>query len=308
MNKKISLILTLLFSLSSVNVYANTVSVGKPSNISVEKKDANYEITFKNSNELKKSLNKNNIKVELDVKSSNKDWSSKNSKTITKDLIEENGKGKININKEEIVSVLNEDPDNYSVRLRYSDVNNKGEFSNYVTMGTVGIYSNSSKWAENELLEAQKLGLISDDLKSDMKKEITREEFAELIVKAAEKANIAKSHIEDDNFKDTDNKYVAYAHSLNLMNGVSKDKFAPKGNLKKQDMAVSVNRLLSNTDKLKSVNKDISDIKAVSPYAVESVNNLVSNQILNLDKNNKFNPKKNITREEAVIIMLRAIK
>lgn len=308
MNKKISLILTLLFSLSSVNVYANTVSVGKPSNISVEKKDANYEITFKNSNELKKSLNKNNVKVELDVKSSNKDWSSKNSKTITKDLIEENGKGKININKEEIVSVLNEDPDNYSVRLRYSDVNNKGEFSNYVTMGTVGIYSNSSKWAENELLEAQKLGLISDDLKSDMKKEITREEFAELIVKAAEKANIAKSHIEDDNFKDTDNKYVAYAHSLNLMNGVSKDKFAPKGNLKKQDMAVSVNRLLSNTDKLKSVNKDISDIKAVSPYAVESVNNLVSNQILNLDKNNKFNPKKNITREEAVIIMLRAIK
>ena len=308
MNKKISLILTLLFSLSSVNVYANTVSVGKPSNISVEKKDANYEITFKNSNELKKSLNKNNIKVELDVKSSNKDWSSKNSKTITKDLIEENGKGKININKEEIVSVLNEDPDNYSVRLRYSDVNNKGEFSNYVTMGTVGIYSNSSKWAENELLEAQKLGLISDDLKSDMKKEITREEFAELIVKAAEKANIAKSHIEDDNFKDTDNKYVAYAHSLNLMNGVSKDKFAPKGNLKKQDMAVSVNRLLSNTDKLKSVNKDISDINAVSPYAVESVNNLVSNQILNLDKNNKFNPKKNITREEAVIIMLRAIK
>lgn len=308
MNKKISLILTLLFSLSSVNVYANTVSVGKPSNISVEKKDANYEITFKNSNELKKSLNKNNIKVELDVKSSNKDWSSKNSKTITKDLIEENGKGKININKEEIVSVLNEDPDNYSVRLRYSDVNNKGEFSNYVTIGTVGIYSNSSKWAENELLEAQKLGLISDELKSDMKKEITREEFAELIVKAAEKANIAKSHIEDDNFKDTDNKYVAYAHSLNLMNGVSKDKFAPKGNLKKQDMAVSVNRLLSNTDKLKSVNKDISDIKAVSPYAVESVNNLVSNQILNLDKNNKFNPKKNITREEAVIIMLRAIK
>lgn len=308
MNKKISLILTLLFSLSSVNVYANTVSVGKPSNISVEKKDANYEITFKNSNELKKSLNKNNVKVELDVKSSNKDWSSKNSKTITKDLIEENGKGKININKEEIVSVLNEDPDNYSVRLRYSDVNNKGEFSNYVTMGTVGIYSNSSKWAENELLEAQKLGLISDDLKSDMKKEITREEFAELIVKAAEKANIAKSHIEDDNFKDTDNKYVAYAHSLNLMNGVSKDKFAPKGNLKKQDMAVSVNRLLSNTDKLKSVNKDISDIKAVSPYAVESVNNLVSNKILNLDKNNKFNPKKNITREEAVIIMLRAIK
>lgn len=308
MNKKISLILTLLFSLSSVNVYANTVSVGKPSNISVEKKDANYEITFKNSNELKKSLNKNNVKVELDVKSSNKDWSSKNSKTITKDLIEENGKGKININKEEIVSVLNEDPDNYSVRLRYSDVNNKGEFSNYVTMGTVGIYSNSSKWAENELLEAQKLGLISDELKSDMKKEITREEFAELIVKAAEKANIAKSHIEDDNFKDTDNKYVAYAHSLNLMNGVSKDKFAPKGNLKKQDMAVSVNRLLSNTDKLKSVNKDISDIKAVSPYAVESVNNLVSNQILNLDKNNKFNPKKNITREEAVIIMLRAIK
>lgn len=308
MNKKISLILTLLFSLSSVNVYANTVSVGKPSNISVEKKDANYEITFKNSNELKKSLNKNNVKVELDVKSSNKDWSSKNSKTITKDLIEENGKGKININKEEIVSVLNEDPDNYSVRLRYSDVNNKGEFSNYVTMGTVGIYSNSSKWAENELLEAQKLGLISDELKSDMKKEITREEFAELIVKAAEKANIAKSHIEDDNFKDTDNKYVAHAHSLNLMNGVSKDKFAPKGNLKKQDMAVSVNRLLSNTDKLKSVNKDISDINAVSPYAVESVNNLVSNQILNLDKNNKFNPKKNITREEAVIIMLRAIK
>lgn len=308
MNKKISLILTLLFSLSSINVYANTVSVGKPSNISVEKKDANYEITFKNSNELKKSLNKNSVKVELDVKSSNKDWSSKNSKTITKDLIEENGKGKININKEEIVNVLNEDPDNYSVRLRYSDVNNKGEFSNYVTMGTVGIYSNSSKWAENELLEAQKLGLISDDLKSDMKKEITREEFAELIVKAAEKANIAKSHIEDDNFKDTDNKYVAYAHSLNLMNGVSKDKFAPKGNLKKQDMAVSVNRLLSNTDKLKSVNKDISDIKAVSPYAVESVNNLVSNKILNLDKNNKFNPKKNITREEAVIIMLRAIK
>lgn len=306
MNKKIILTLTLLFSLSSMNAYA--ASMGKPSNLSVEKKDSSYEITFKNSDEIEKLINKDNIKVELDVKSGNKDWSSKSSKIITKDIVEENGKSIVNLNKDEIVNVLKEDPDNYSIRLRYSDPSNKGEFSNYVTMGTIGIYSNSSKWAENELLEAQKLGIISNELKKDMKKQITREEFAELIVKTSEKANIAKSHIEESNFTDTNNKYVSFAHSLNLMNGVSNNRFAPKENLSREDMAVSVNRLLSTTGKLKDGNKTISDMKDVSSYAKEAVNSLVSNGILNLDKNNKFNPKKNVTREEAVIIMLRIIK
>lgn len=308
MNKKILLILTLLFSLHSVGVLANTLEKEKPSNLSIEKKDSSYNITFKNPDSINKIKNPEDIKIELDVKAGKKDWTSKNNKVIVKNFVNVKGYTSVNLKKDEVIKILNENPDNYSIRARYSVKDQKSDFSNYVTMGSVGIYKNSSTWAEEELLEAQKLGLISDELKKDMKKNINREEFAELIVKAAEKGNIAKSHIEESEFKDTKNPYVSNAHSLKLMNGTGKDTFSPKAELTKQDMSVSVVRLISDTKDLQNKKVTIADEKDISSYAVESVKLLVGNNLLNLDKKNNFYPKKNVTREEAVITMLRAIK
>lgn len=309
MKKKLLLALTLLLSFSTVGVNANAIEMGKPSNLSVEKQKDAYKITFKNSENAKNLSKDNDIKVELDIKANKNDWSSKNEKVIVKDFNNNAGKGEIILPKDEVINHLNQDPNHYSIRLRYANNNEKSNFSDYVTMGSVGIYSNSSNWAESELLEAQKMGLISPELKKDMKKEISREEFAELIVKAAEKGNLGTSHVEEIKFRDTTNKYVSYACSLNLMNGTWENTFAPKVSMTREDMAVSINRLLSNSEKIKEDKKvKINDEKNIAPYAKESVDKIVSNNILNLDKNGNFNPKKKVTREEAVITVYRAIK
>lgn len=306
MKKKLLLLLTLIFSFSTLTVNAN--EMGKPSNLSVEKQEDAYKITFKNSEAAKNLSKGNDIKVELDIKADKKDWSSKDEKVIVKEFNDKTGKGELILNKNEVVNHLKTDPNHYSLRLRYSNNGSKSNFSDYVTMGSVGIYNNSSNWAEDELLEAQKLGLISQNLKTDMKKEISREEFAELIVKAAENANIAKSHISELKFRDSDNKYASYAYSLKLMNGTWENTFSPKASMSKEDMAVSVNRLLSQTNRIKEERKTPNDMNKVSAYATVSVEKILGNDILKLDKNGNFNPKKNVTREEAVITMLRAIR
>ena len=310
MKKIITMMLAIILSvgtISTVSVKAAALQLGRPSNLSIETKDNSYNVTFKNSNEMRKIKNTNDIKVELDIKVDKKDWSSKKGKVIVKNYNDNVGKSVLVLTKDELRNFVNTDANNYSIRARYALKNQKGDFSGYVTVGSVGIYENSSKWAEEYLLKAQKLGLISDDMKNDMKKNITREEFAELIVKASDKANIASSHITSNNFKDTDNKYVSYAQSLNFMNGVSDTMFFPKKELKKQDMAVSIDRMLNDVKSLNSKNINIADRNKISNYALKSVDLLISNNILNLDGKKNFNPDKNVTREEAVVSIMRAI-
>lgn len=299
--KKLLMMFALILSLASVNVNANALKLDKPTNLSVEQKDNKYEITFK-------SNLKENAKVEVDVSTNSKDWTSKDKKLIVKDILKDNDKNKIVVTTDELNSVLNNKTEKYSVRVRIANGNEKSDFSSPLTVGSIGIFKNSSKWSERELLEAQKLGLIPDKLKSDMKKKITREEFAEILIKVARKANIATSHVNTKIFDDTNNPYISNAYSLQYMNGTSANNFSPKAEITKQDVASAVYRMLNDGNKVTEKKSDIKDISKVSGYAKNAVNSLVSEKVFILDKNGNFNPLNKVTREEAVIILLRVYK
>ena len=298
--KKFLLISVLFMSLLSMDVNAQGTNPVKPENLSIEQKNNRYEIAFKGNI-------KEGSKAEIDVSSNKKDWTGSNGKLIVKDIVNDSSRNKISVSAEELKNTLNKDSSSYSIRVRVADGKNKSVFSSPVTVGTIGIYKNSSSWAEKELMEAQKMGLISDSLKSDMKKNISREEFAELLVKAAQKGNIATSHINTKIFKDTNNSYVSNACSLNYMNGTSENTFSPKAEITKQDMAVAIYRMLSDVNKTNDKKAEIKDGDKISQYAVPAVNSLVSSNVFTLNKNGEFNPKNRVTREEAVILVLRAL-
>ena len=192
----------------------------------------------------------------------------------------------------------------YSFRVRYVAENGSSAFGNAVSVGYRPVFNNSSAWSLEELSAAGKNGLIPPSVKADMKKEISREEFTEVIVRLYEKTERVHLVAGKSPFKDTKNESVVIASRLGLVYGVGNGKFAPNAKITREEMATILARFL------KSVNVEISnaggntfaDHDKISKYARESVYELQAMGLMSGYENNQFRPKTNASREQGVVL------
>lgn len=208
----------------------------------------------------------------------------------------------------------------YEVRIRYAfDYKNYpaaaktgtvySPFSSIISNG-IPIYKGASAWAINDLNIAQGYGLITNRILGNISKKATREEFAEVMVKLYEKSKGETIILGTATFKDTTNTEILKAATVGLMNGVGKGNFAPKAYITREQMAVTILRVLkvlNPTDdySIAGVKKFVDD-KYIEKWAKEGVYFCSKVKIVNGVGRNKFNPDGAATREMAVIVCKRA--
>lgn len=192
--------------------------------------------------------------------------------------------------------------------------------------GAVSAYE-ASDWAAEELSAAEAAGVITERLlEADLKEDITREEFAELSVRAYELLSTTKAEQTGENpFSDTENAEVLKAYELGIIKGVSSDCFAPERNLVREEAAVMLSRVyqrimtsdaaaeLSHTSE-----SEFADDAEISDWARTAVYFMADNGIIKGVGENKFAPKNtteemsaagyaNTAREQAIILVKRLV-
>lgn len=299
--KKIVSLFLLLLCFPSFGFAKSALTV--PGKISAAMVEQGYEISFTADKAMASKIQTGNVIAEIDIKTSDK-WSSQQGKTIQKKISSAKGGWTIVLTNEELDTIL-PSADSYSFRVRFLAGKEKSDFSSIVTLGRKNVFSNYSSWAKNDLLKAQDKKWITSSMKDNMKGKITREELAEVMVKVYEQQNHKSAQGNKNHFTDTKNSYVNMAVDLHLMNGVSKNTFHPKGSVSRQDYAVVLSQLMSLETKSKVTIKDKQNIGA---YALSAVEKAVSNGLLHVDEKGKFQPKKEMSREEVLSSLVRSFQ
>ena len=207
------------------------------------------------------------------------------------------------------------------------------DFSNELVLNEKADFQ-ASTWAQNELAEAEKLNLIPDSLKNgDLTKSITREEFAEVSVKAYEALTGKKATpVASNPFVDTKNTEVLKAYNLGITTGTSATTFEPNALLNREQAATMLTRTykkatidgwtIADDSKFPleyTKSNTFADDKDISSWAKDSVYFMNANGIINGVGDNKFAPKNttsaeeavgyaNATREQAIIIAVRMVE
>ncbi|WP_312652150.1 S-layer homology domain-containing protein [Aminipila sp.] len=144
--------------------------------------------------------------------------------------------------------------------------------------------------------------------------EITREEFAELIVGIYAKSNNMDKKsikIKENPFKDTTNIDVQRAYSLGIIQGVGKTTFDPNSNITREQIATMLTRFLNikkiDTSSTNNLNS-FTDKNDISNWSFDSLSYCVDNQIIQ-GAQNQLQPKESTTVEQAITMLDRiAIK
>lgn len=172
-----------------------------------------------------------------------------------------------------------------------------------------GEYLNASEWAISELEKAETQGLIEPVKGRDFSKTINREQFSEIVIKYYE--SITGKEVSDsvkNPFIDTTNKEILKAYSLGIVYGKTNKEFKPKELITREEMVVMLKRALDkgmpDFDHKYKYSR-FEDESKVSNWAIESVKYMRSLGVATGNTNNNFNPHKNATIQEAVILTYR---
>ncbi len=168
-------------------------------------------------------------------------------------------------------------------------------------------------WAEDAINSLADEGIIKGTSENTFSPaaNITRADFAVLLVRAFKLASENSENFADVSSSDYFAKELAVARNTGLVNGVGDNKFAPRNNITRQDMMVIVYRALAGMSKL-NVGDGVldvpqaSDFDTVSDYAKEAVSALVNAKLIN-GKNGLIDPTANTTRAEVAVLIKRIL-
>lgn len=176
---------------------------------------------------------------------------------------------------------------------------------------TFAVGGGPSSWAElgvNQMLEQK---LIPLDLQSDYQKNITRGEFARLLIPAMEA--ILRTDINGDfeyeitkePFSDTSETNVMKAYSSNIIGGIGNNKFNPNGLITREQVAIMMVNAVDSIEMLSYITKKptVTDDKDISSWAKAYVYAALNNGLMNGTGNGNYAPKGNVTREQAILMV-----
>ncbi|HEX3028435.1 MAG TPA: hypothetical protein VHT34_03835 [Clostridia bacterium] len=192
----------------------------------------------------------------------------------------------------------------------YGEDNNEwdyviSEFSNEVTKGSGSFYEKVSSWAEPEIKNAEKAGLIPDILEgADLTRPITREEFCELSVLLYEKTTGKIAPTADTNpFTDTENPQILKAFKIGVTSGTSATTFSPQTLISREQCAAMLYRTIKAIKPDGSYDvagvKDFPDQKHISSWAFEATKYMSKIGIITGDAAGNFMPRAITTAHEA---------
>lgn len=142
-----------------------------------------------------------------------------------------------------------------------------------------------------------------------MTKPITREEFAELVVKLYEITTGTKAQVESPNpFTDTTNPEILKAFKLGITTGTSKTTFTPKALTNREQVASMLSRAIKKMvpeDDFSTEGAPVfTDQNDISSWALEHVSYIAKLGIIK-GADGKFLPLSSTTREQAIAMSLR---
>lgn len=311
--KKILILILAILILSTSMVLGkieDTVSMDfeSPKFLTLSLEGENFILKWTNSID---SMVNDGMEYQIDFRLGRDKWASEKGKLVTNELVfDNNGKSEISFNpiENDLVKNIDLESNNYNLRIRYKYNETYSEFSNIVSLGLMPYYENASFWAIEELDKATDIRLIPESIREDMRKEITREEFAEVIIRLYELQTGQTVNYEEGVFVDCSNTEVLKAAKLGIVKGDANKNFLPKNNITREEVAVMLKRTLEalypNMDFKLGENPDLSE-EEISSWAYDSMKYMTYKEILKGDINGKINPQNHTTREEAVIFALR---
>lgn len=172
-----------------------------------------------------------------------------------------------------------------------------------------------SSWAAEKVALAIEAGIVPPHLQGDYQKDITKYEFAELIIRLLE-VNIGLN-IEDaavklnipsygNLFRDITDPIVNYSYSLDLFYyeyfNYENMMFNPEKAVTRQDMAYAIYNLSKNM--AKHYYDDVppfADEYMADYYTRKAIRYVKARRIVNGTGNNTYSPKLNVTKEQAII-------
>ncbi|MBE6912194.1 MAG: hypothetical protein E7473_06695, partial [Ruminococcaceae bacterium] len=136
---------------------------------------------------------------------------------------------------------------------------------------------------------------------------ITRADFAILLVRAFELSSDNTENFADVDASDYFAKELAIARNTGIVNGIGDNKYAPKNTISRQDMMVIVYRAMQKLGmELENGDVEYTDFSDVSDYAKEAVSALITAGLVN-GKNGKIAPTDYTTRAEVAVLIKRII-
>ena len=177
----------------------------------------------------------------------------------------------------------------------------------FFTLSSSQAYAAPSSWSQTFIETGKSLELIPSGLLSDYQTFITREEFAEMIVKLYEKLSGETVKVTIQNpFNDTSNPEVLKAYQVGIISGTSATQFSPNANITREQIAVMFYKCLKIA--MPSVisgpyTVSFADSASIASYATEAVAYMNHEGILNGTGGNNVSPKGNATREHAMVLV-----
>lgn len=159
------------------------------------------------------------------------------------------------------------------------------------------------KWAEQYIQVLYKKGIITGITNDSFapEKNVTREQFAVMVVKAFDIATEGKNA----DFCDVDKErwsypYIATAKESGIMTGNDKGYFNPQSFITREDMAVVLYRASVNAGRTyRKAKTDYLDFEQISGYAKDAVSYLVGEEIINGFGDGTFRGKEYANRAQA---------
>lgn len=189
-------------------------------------------------------------------------------------------------------------------------------FSSALAVPMPMVYADPFRSIEKEV----KYAFIPDDLQQDVDRPITRVEFCRVIIDLyeylmdkstdgdVEPIKLPTNHP----FTDTKDTAVLKAHSLGVIEPDENGRFHPKDNLTMQEKAVMLYNLLlllnPDIDDAVKHDADFADEEEIGLWAIEAINYLNKNGIIEPDENNEINPDDNVRIDDSNVIVDKAVK
>ena len=164
------------------------------------------------------------------------------------------------------------------------------------------------RWSYNAVVSLSKEGIING-YNGDFRPEnnITREEFAKLLVLAADLyTDNATADFSDVPVSAWYYNYVASIYQAGIINGISDSEFGAGKYISREDMAVMIYRAVKAMGvelKQQREHTEFSDDDNISDYAQEAVKELYQAGLVNGIEDGTFAPKANSSREQAAAMI-----
>lgn len=168
-----------------------------------------------------------------------------------------------------------------------------------------------SQWAMKEV--AMAYGYFKDQniAITNWQAPMKRAELASLLVAAYEvKTGMPIKVNQTKTFKDvlTHQEAIIKANQIGLMQGVSKDVFDPESPVSREQVATVFYRFNSLFTPSQVANKAIfKDVQDISAWAFDAVSSMQAMKVIQGDERGFFNPKANVTNEQALLMMTRLL-